>query len=235
MELSSVDEDLMEEALLILDSVDIERLGAPAPESAPSETAAEDLLRTAIEAVDAAYPQHGKQANNLKSNELEPQGHGLEEKTPKAGRYANNQHEHFGSGDHPVQNARKKTPPRRRMREQLIQLRSVAQKMENHLETLRSPRSPRFSTRAEYMEERDAVKEFPSDESNIGRDELESSIEATAWRSIAMQQFHARRNAEKQNAELRENLETQIQLSKQVENLLQAHQTDPVRAVNHDL
>ncbi|EGZ22729.1 hypothetical protein PHYSODRAFT_299877 [Phytophthora sojae] len=251
MELPSLsivnDEELMDEALAILDSVDIERLGASAPEpaltlpeeEATQQDAADDLLKTAIQAVHAAYPEHGEPHDNFKSHSKSFESKSrVPEQPDKAAttcQDGNNQQEADGGSSLPMPvrgplriytTVVEKQAPRprsgggrTRMREQLIQLRSVVQKMEHHLETLRSPRSPRFT---EFLEDNEA------DEKGSKRAADDISGDAAVWRNIAMQQFHARRKAEKQNAELRESLEAQIQLSKQVEDLIQAHQTDPV-------
>ncbi|KAK1941179.1 hypothetical protein P3T76_007045 [Phytophthora citrophthora] len=83
-----------------------------------------------------------------------------------------------------------------RMREQLIQLRSVVKKMETHLETLKRPDSSR------------------------SEGDMQSEKETLTWRNIALEQFQARREAEFQNAQLRDNLLASIQLSERVKNLL---------------
>ncbi|KAJ8523620.1 hypothetical protein ON010_g17498 [Phytophthora cinnamomi] len=248
MELPSLsivnDEELMEEALAILDSVDIERLGASSSRACSSlpeasieqDAAADDLLKTAIQAVHAAYPQQGGPQNDSKSYESKSQRHDEVEKTITPGAHDNSQQGTDPPKRTPLQiytavaSTEKKTPRSRRsgggrtrMREQLIQLRSVVQKMEHHLNTLRSPRSPRFRERIEDREAALAADENDSRGVNGAERTSESSGDAAVWRNIAMQQFRARRKAEQQNAKLRESLEAQIQLSKQVENLLEAH------------
>ncbi|KAH7482155.1 hypothetical protein KRP22_009846 [Phytophthora ramorum] len=229
------DDELMEEALAILDSVDIERLGASDSsatlflQEVPSESAVADhLLETAVQAVQEVFSQNGCSDSTKAST------------ADKSGQLHGNQENGVVSSDHdalrvlPVASttgnatprSRRRGGGRMRMREQLIQLRSVVQKMESHLETLKSPRSPRLSIRAESFEDVETATNLPAenDDANVSGPASEVTDEATVWRNIAMQQFRARRLAEQQNAELRENLGAQLQLSKQVENLLQAQQ-----------
>ncbi|ETL89883.1 hypothetical protein L917_11265 [Phytophthora nicotianae] len=98
-----------------------------------------------------------------------------------------------------------------RIREQLIQLRAVVKKMENHLETLKNPpESLHFDS-------------CDDNQSIMARSEKQAKVN-TVWRSIATEQFRARRKAEVHNAQLRENLWASIQLSEQVKKLLQDQQ-----------
>ncbi|KAL3670110.1 hypothetical protein V7S43_004426 [Phytophthora oleae] len=230
-------DELLAEALVILDSINVDRLGTATPESThvnlemPDESAAAtDLLNTAIEAVHAAFPERGK-----RSMEAAPRKRKEEKSASPAQPHGNQEESADTNGRLPrdplfvltTTDSMEHTLPRRprsgggrtRMREQLIQLRSVVQKMETHLETLRSPRSPRFESCAEYVDDTEAVQ--------TQEDCKEVSDEAAVWRNIAMQQFRARRKAEQQNGELRESLAAQIELSKQVENLLQAQPPHP--------
>ncbi|GMF39519.1 unnamed protein product [Phytophthora fragariaefolia] len=245
MELPSLsivdDEELMEEALAILDSVDIERLGAsalvptrtlPEPRAGQHATATdEDLLKTAIQAVHAAYPQHGQQQlNNSKSPNQQQKTATTNQDERGSARPALHVSTAAASTGNIKPVSRRNSGGRTRMREQLIQLRSVVQKMENHLETLRSPRSPRFIDTTDKSDVVLVTDENDSTRINGKTSETDISDDAAVWRNIAMQQFHARRKAEQQNVELRESLEAQIQLSKQVESLLQAHPMDPVSA-----
>ncbi|KAK1941178.1 hypothetical protein P3T76_007044 [Phytophthora citrophthora] len=222
-------DELLAEALVILDSIDVDRLGTDTPESThvdltmPDESAAAaDLLNTAIEAVHTAFPDKEKRPVKL------AQKAGKEEEPVLLGqRHSNQKLPRDPLFVLTTTESTEYTSPRRpssgggrtRMREQLIQLRSVVQKMEAHLETLRSPRSPRFEDCREYVDEEAA-------QTQEGCKEM--SDEAAAWRNIAMQQFRARRKAEQQNSELRESLAAQLELSKQVETLLQAQPPHPV-------
>lgn len=221
-------DELLAEALVILDSIDVDRLGTATPESThvdlemPDESAAAaDLLNTAIEAVHAAFPDKEK-----RSVEAAPRTGKEEKPVLPAQRHSNQEVPRdplfvlttTESTDHTSPRRLRSGGGRTRMREQLIQLRSVVQKMEAHLDTLRSPRSPRFESCAEFADEEAA---------RTKEDGKEVSDEAAVWRNIAMQQFRARRKAEQQNGELRKSLAAQIKLSKQVENLLQAHPPHP--------
>jgi hypothetical protein len=219
------DDELMEEALAILDSVDIDHFGGaslsgqPAQDSPSDQAAADALLQTAVQAVQAVFPHDNKQPPASEGAALPKQKydvHSAIQAKPAA-----------TSRNGPIIGTNRATPRSRgqgggrtRMREQLIQLRAVVQKM------LRSPRSSRFSGQTE---DSDAVPGNEND-SSLGNEAGGSTDEAAAWRKIAIQQFHARRHAEQQNAELRESLATQMQLSKQVENLLQGQQPHPVSA-----
>ncbi|GMF39524.1 unnamed protein product [Phytophthora fragariaefolia] len=193
------DDELLQEALAVLDGVDIEDLDVlttlVAEEPADTSDHSDSMLKVIVNAnpsstlkgpgaeIQRPYQTHG----NLRGNNV---FHTLSRKMTATGR---------GQG-------------RIRLREQIIQLRSVVRQMETHLETLKSPTSPRFNTHAVKNEV--GIIGAKSDEPN-GADE-----QTAAWRAIAMQQFYDRRKAEQQNALLRENLTTQIRLAKQLKALL---------------
>ncbi|ETP41098.1 hypothetical protein F442_11688 [Phytophthora nicotianae P10297] len=246
-------DELLAEALAILDSIDVNRLGAAAPESPrvaqeiPDEkAAADDLLKTAIEAVHAAFSHNGLNSSRVPTattmlQEHKPiapeQLHDNQDEIPNVNHQLTRSplrvQTETGSTEAMAPTSQSSGGGRIRMREQLIQLRLVVQKMENHLETLRSPRSPRFGTHANYLENEEVVRNRVVDENDRNRKNVpehgsDITAEAAVWRNIAMQQFRARRKAEQQNVELRKNLATQIQLSKQVEDLLQAQPPHPV-------
>ncbi|OWZ16647.1 hypothetical protein PHMEG_0009534 [Phytophthora megakarya] len=105
---------------------------------------------------------------------------------------------------------------RMRIREQLIQLRSVVKQMETHLETLKSPTSPRVRVCA------DSDLTAVANASHVD--------DGSVWKDIAMEQFRARRKAELHNVQLRENLSASILLSERVKKLLQSQNPHPVSA-----
>ncbi|OWZ16648.1 hypothetical protein PHMEG_0009535 [Phytophthora megakarya] len=235
-------DELLAEALVILDSVDVDQLGSVAIAStlenleAPEEkAAADDLLKTAIEAVDATFTRNlpeQKMSTTVEKHQIDECAD-VDNQPSRAPL-------HVMTAANNIDNATPKRTRngggRTRLREQLIQLRSVVQKMESYLETLRSPRSPRLDTQAEFGEDKESVRNLVGDENdnskqNVPESASEVTDEAAVWRNIAMQQFRARRQAEQQNAELRANLAAQIRLSKQVENLLQAQPPHPVSRI----
>ncbi|KAG1712991.1 hypothetical protein DVH05_000721 [Phytophthora capsici] len=174
---STIDDDgFLNEALTILDNLADEHFSLKLEEDS---VAVGDFLDAAIETFnDDDYSENTAKAHK--------------QSTTRAGNQSNNilVDADAAAAIHP-QGRR-----RIRMREQLIQLRSVVKKLETHLETLQRPDSSRFE------------------------DAMQSGNETIAWRNIALEQFQARREAELHNAQLRDKLLASIQLSDRVKNLL---------------
>ncbi|KAJ8530580.1 hypothetical protein ON010_g14330 [Phytophthora cinnamomi] len=203
---STIDDDaFLVEVLEILNRFDPES-PLPAIVDGESRSGEGDLLRAVIQ------DQEDNQHSTSTTPRVTIQGQDEE----SSARYTDNPNEH---GPAVASSTEKQTRGNRRgrmyMREKLIQLRSVVQKMESYLETLRSPRLGGFAgIRAELS----TMDEYKSSEINV------HASEAKVWRTIAMDQFHARRMAEQQNAQLREALATQVRLSKQLKTLLESQQ-----------
>lgn len=178
---STIDDDgFLNEALTILDNLADEHFSLKLEQDSDATTVAVgDFLDAAIETFnDDVYPENTAKAHK--------------QSTTRAGNQSNSilVDADAAAAIHP-QGRR-----RIRMREQLIQLRSVVKKLETHLETLQCPDSSRFE------------------------DAMQSGNGTIAWRNIALEQFQARREAELHNAQLRDKLLASIQLSDRVKNLL---------------
>lgn len=221
---ASGDDKLIEEALAIIETIDFEALSHVISASPPTTSSADDdLLLEAIHAVQAAFPH-----NNMLANGHQPPRLQTARARQAVGQQRGQQDQDGTENTLQVliaeaNDAERPSPGskgRRRVREQLIKLREVVRKMESHLASLKSP-----SSRLEELEN-DEANAFWADEndSNNVNAPSDAADEADLWRNIAIQQFRARRRAEHQNAELRDNLATQIRLAKQVETLLQMQQ-----------
>lgn len=216
---ASGDDKLIEEALAIIETIDFESLSHVISASPPTTPSADDdLLLEAIHAVRAAFPQNNMLANGHQPPRLQTaraQQHDQQDQDETA-----NTLQVLIAEANDAERPSPGSKGRRRVREQLIKLREVVKKMESHLATLRSP-----SSRLEELEN-DETNAFWADENDSTNANAlsDTADEADLWRNIAIQQFRARRRAEHQNAELRDNLATQIRLAKQVETLLQMQQ-----------
>ncbi|EGZ22733.1 hypothetical protein PHYSODRAFT_299880 [Phytophthora sojae] len=208
------DDELLQEALAVLDSFDSGELDVLTPFIVEEDAADDNLLKAALDVLEdpvSAMPVQGQET------ESKPHPHGSPQSV---------------SSPHSADVVEKVTPSGRgrgqgrvRLREQLIQLRSVVRQMEAHLESLKSPTSPRFNSCADPRQ--GETEPVTADESSCSQTwSLDAAGDGdsrtTAWRAVAMQEFFGRRKAEQQNAQLRENLATQIRLSKQLRTLLQS-------------
>ncbi|KAL3670111.1 hypothetical protein V7S43_004427 [Phytophthora oleae] len=183
---SAIDDDeFLNEALAILDNLADEHFSLPLLKlEEDSAVAVGDLLDAAFQ----TFNEDGRPENRLKPSTDQ------EKSSIPAGIQNKDCSIMVNNAD--AASATQPQGRRIRMREQLIQLRSVVKKMEIHLETLKRPDSSRFE------------------------DASQSKSEAIVWRGVAMEQFQARREAELHNAQLRDNLLASIQLSERVKSLL---------------
>ncbi|KAG1712893.1 hypothetical protein DVH05_000628 [Phytophthora capsici] len=109
------------------------------------------------------------------------------------------------------QPSRKPFQERGRVRDRVIRFRGMVKRLEQQLEDLNNSR-----LRAQEYDNQ-------LDESAVNA-EVQDKEEVVTWQKIAMRQFAARREAEKENLSLRESLEEQLRVAKRLENLIRGHQ-----------
>ncbi|GMF28397.1 unnamed protein product [Phytophthora lilii] len=114
-----------------------------------------------------------------------------------------------------------------RVRERVIRLREVVNQLECQLRELNGRCCPALS-------QSDDKREIESNNENqVGSlnstDEVGGDV--VTWRQIAMRQYEARRQAEKENSSLRERIEEQVRVAKRLERLICGQIPEQVRKI----
>ncbi|KAL3670617.1 hypothetical protein V7S43_003809 [Phytophthora oleae] len=118
--------------------------------------------------------------------------------------------------------SRKPFQERGRVRDRVIRFRGMVKQLEQQLEDLNSSRF-----RDVEGERKEQVNCLGGNQNNAVNAGVDDDTDAVTWHEIAMQQFAARQEAEKENLSLRERLEEQLRVAKRLENLIQGHNQVP--------
>ncbi|KAK1935805.1 hypothetical protein P3T76_010499 [Phytophthora citrophthora] len=116
--------------------------------------------------------------------------------------------------------SRKNFQERGRVRDRVIRFRGMVKRLEQQLEDLNN-------SRVRTQEHDNLLDESQLSAMNAGVEDRD----AVTWQDIAMRQFAARREAEKENLSLRERLEEQLRVAKRLENLIRGYQVSKLCAV----
>ncbi|RLN26566.1 hypothetical protein BBJ28_00014984 [Nothophytophthora sp. Chile5] len=207
------DDTSLDDVLAFIDSHDFGAESSESDDTIDGSVTASGAVDMEIEATTTALTDQARAA--------------LGQSGDRAAAVATADHDQQQQQQQPVQQRGTKWPstPRRgggRVRDRVIHLRSVAQKLERQLNSLKDHVRPAVTEAQVVVDENDGntANCFPAAADPEG---------ATSWRQLATTQYAARCQAEQENTRLRESMEHQIRVARRLERLLQRQLPDPVR------